>query len=93
MSNGHQTSRGISEKKDVREAMNTDRCQKKDRESMGRVLVRASSIDRMEKKQVVQRASSTAALMAPKRQISMSESQNNNRNHGQGPHIWVTYSE
>ena len=75
--------------------MYTDRCQRKDkeRESLGRVLVRASSIDRMEKKQTVQRASSTAALMAPKRQISMSESQNYNKNHGQGPHVWVTYSE
>lgn len=59
------------------------------------MLVRASSIDRIEKKsEMGPRACSTAALMLPRRQISSSEiHRSGNKNHGQGPHIWVTYSE
>ena len=62
------------------------------------MLVRANSIDRVDKKNaVVQRASSSAALMVPKK---------NSQNFGKietrmltpniqplGPQVWVTYSE
>jgi hypothetical protein len=62
------------------------------------VLVRASSIDRVEnRQQVVQRACSTNALMINKRQNLSRENHQFNpslaNNHGQGPFVWVSYYE